>query len=178
MRLKNFSDYEIYPEEGKVWSYKTNQFVGKPYETISGYWLVTLYDDNGKKHNFYLHRLIWEAVYGKIPENMEINHLDENPSNNVASNLSLCTHKENINWGTRTQRQAEKQRGVPKPTVAEKLTNGKRSKKVAAFKNGVLVLVFPSTMEAQRQGYNSGNVSACCNGKLPHYKGYQWRYLN
>ena len=164
MKIKGFSDYEIFPQEGRVFSYKSNKYIGAQHP--SGYWLVTMYDDYGEKHTSQLHRLIWQAVNGEIPEGYEINHTTEDKNMNGIQHLSLCTHKDNINFGTRNQRDAEKK------------TNGKLSKQVAAFKNGVLVLVFPSTMEAQRQGYNSGAVSRCCNGKLPHYKGYQWRYLN
>lgn len=165
MKLDNFSNYEIYPEEGKVFSYKRNRYIGSKHK--DGYWQVGLMSDDGKQHNFWLHRLIWQAVNGAIPEGMEINHLDENPSNNVISNLSLCTHKENINFGTRNER------------AAEKMTNrSDQSKQVAAFKNGVLVMVFPSANETRRQGYNNGAVSQCCNGKRQSHKGYQWRYLS
>ena len=170
MKLKGFSNYEIYPEEGKVFSYKSNRFIGYPNEAIGGYWQVTLYDDNGKEYHFLLHRLIWEAVNGAIPENMQINHLDENTSNNVISNLSLCTPKENINFGTGIQRRTASR---DYKALAEKLSN-----QVAAYKNGVLVMVFPSTAEAQRQGFHQGNISACCNGIRQSHKGYQWRFLS
>ena len=159
MKLKGFSGYEIYPEEGKVFSYKRKRFVG--YQHPNGYWLVTLTDDNGKAHTFYLYRVIWEAVNGEIPEGLEVNHITEDKNMNGIQHLSLCTHKENINFGTRNERSAKK-----------------RSKQVGAFKNGVLVMTFPSTREAGRQGYAISSVSQCCNGKLPHYKGYEWRFLS
>ena len=48
---------------------------------------------------------------------------------------------------------------------------------VGAYKNYELVMTFPSASEASRNGFDQSNVSDCCNGKLPHYKGYTWRYL-
>lgn len=167
MKLKNFNDYEIDVENGTVWSYKSNRFVGYP--NRQGYWKVTLTDDDGEQHKFYLHRLVWMAVHGEIPEDMEINHLDEDPSNCAIWNLSACSHLENIRYGTRTARAVA---NTDYQTIAEKL-----SKQVGAYRDGVLVMVFQSTREAGRNGFDHGAVSACCNGKLKTHKGYQWIYF-
>lgn len=37
------------------------------------------------------HRLVWESVYGPIPEGMQIHHIDGNKTNNDISNLQLVT---------------------------------------------------------------------------------------
>lgn len=72
-----------------------------------GYLQVYLYKD-GKSTKFYVHRLVYEAFHGKRPEGMEINHIDEDKSNNSIKNLNLMTHKENANWGTCIERRAKK----------------------------------------------------------------------
>ena len=41
-----------------------------------------------------------------------------------------------------------------------------------------IVNVFNSVMEADRQGFDNGNISRCCNGKLKTYKGYKWMFLS
>lgn len=43
--------------------------------------------------NYYMHRLAFLYVTGKIPE--EIDHIDHNPKNNKWGNLRSVTHKEN-----------------------------------------------------------------------------------
>lgn len=165
MRLEGYSNYEIYPETGQVFSYISNSFIGhKDYKT--NYWYCTLYDDNGAKTNWRLHRLIWTVVNGEIPEGMQINHLDENPENNSIFNLSLVTPQENSNWGTRNDR------------IKSKTTNGKCSKSILCLENNNIVHYFPSLMEAERNGFGAGNVCNCCKGKLHIYKGFQWMYLD
>lgn len=42
----------------------------------------------------WVHRMIWEAVYGAIPDGMTIHHLDGNPENNTVANMKLVTPTE------------------------------------------------------------------------------------
>lgn len=162
--FRNYSNYEVYPD-GKIWSYSHKKFL-KPATTKDGYQQVKLYDNEGKMKRYYLHRVVWESVTGApIPKGYEINHISEAKDENFFANLELVSHKENINFGTRNDR------------IAKANTNGKCSKQVGAFKDDELVMTFPSTQEAGRNGFVQGNVSKCCNGKLPHYKGFTWRYI-
>lgn len=41
------------------------------------------------------HRIIWEAVVGKIPEGMQIDHINHDRSDNRIENLRVVTHIEN-----------------------------------------------------------------------------------
>ena len=128
----------------------------KPQINRDGYYLVQLYKQSIRKW-YQVHRIVWEAFNGSIPEGYEINHLDERPVNNALSNLSLVTHKENVNYGTR---------------------NEKCSKPVLQFTlDGILVKEYPSIHQAYREtGFSQGNISSCCNGKLKTAYGYKWRY--
>lgn len=47
-----------------------------------GYWKVT---KDGKVHG--VHRLLWEAAYGPIPEGYVIDHIDRDGFNNALENL-------------------------------------------------------------------------------------------
>ena len=164
--FKNYSKYEVYPD-GRIWSYSRKKFL-KP-TTKNGYKVVCLYDNEGNMKQYLLHRVIYEAVSGKpIPLGMQVNHINEDKTDNrFFENLNLMTPKENSNWGTGIERQSKAR------------INGKRSKQVGAFKDGKLIMTFPSTREAGRQGFNQGNVAKCCRGVKSYktYKGYTWRYI-
>lgn len=168
---KNFSNYEIFAD-GRIWS-KVRKKWKKPSKKSDGYMKICLKDDDGKQHTPNVHTVIFLAVNGlhKLPKGYEINHIDEDKTNNAIWNLELVTRKENINWGTGNERRSKALKG--------KIPAANPPKRVGAYdKNGELVMVFPSTAEAGRQGYNQGSVCACCNGKRKTHKGYEWRYLD
>ena len=59
-------------------------------------------DRNGYKrfkigeHIYSIHRLVYEAFIGEIPEGMKVDHIDGNRSNNKVSNLRLVTQSDNM----------------------------------------------------------------------------------
>lgn len=165
-KFRDYNKYEVY-EDGRIFSYYTNKFL-KPRTNKYGYQQVILTDNEGKRKTYLLHRVVWESVTGSpIPKGLQINHRNEIKTSNMITNLELMTPKQNVNFGSRNARAAK-----------SNTNNPKRSKMVGAFKNDELVLVFPSTREAHRQGFGQGNVVNCCLGKMKTYKGYTWKYLN
>lgn len=91
MKIKKFSDYEIYPNEGKIFSLKSNKFIGA--KNKKGYWQCSLYADDGIVWQTKVHRVVWIVCNGEIPQGYEVNHIDENKDNNSIDNLELVTHK-------------------------------------------------------------------------------------
>lgn len=157
--FKNFTKYEVY-EDGRIWSYSRKKFL-KPQTNHNGYQRVSLSDNEGKQKSYFVHRIVYEAVSGEpIPENLQVNHISEDKTDCSFANLNILTPKENINYGTGIERRTKTQ-----------------SKQVGAFKNGELIMVFPSTMEAGRNGFSHSHISYCCNGKRKTHKGYEWKYL-
>lgn len=68
-----------------------------------GYLSVDL-SSNGKTKRFLVHRLVAEAFIPNPYNLPEVNHLDEDKTNNRVDNLEFCNHKYNLNFGTRTDR--------------------------------------------------------------------------
>ena len=71
-----------------------------------GYKRVTLWE-NGKKFNISVHRLVATAFIDNPNGYDEINHKDEDKTNNNVNNLEWCTRIYNLNYGTRNKRSAE-----------------------------------------------------------------------
>lgn len=51
---------------------------------------------NLKGQHFLVHRAVWEAFNGPIPEGYDIDHIDGDPHNNYLNNLRAVTHVENL----------------------------------------------------------------------------------
>ena len=77
-----------------------------PTKDKNGYLKVNL-SCNGKHNIIRVHRLVTEAFLPN-PDNLpEVNHKDEDKTNNRVENLEWCDHKYNMNYGTRNIRAKE-----------------------------------------------------------------------
>ena len=167
--VKGYEDYEV-SNLGRVKSLGNNKSRKEKLLSLGkdrdGYLRVNLYK-NGIGKYFFVHRLVWQTFVGEIPEGMQCNHIDEDKGNNRVENLNLMTSKENINWGTHNTRMA-----------AARINHPQMSKLVEAIDKITVkvVFVFPSTMEAGRQGFDHGAVAACCRGERNSHGGFIWRY--
>lgn len=50
----------------------------------------------GLNKKILVHRMVWEAFNGPIPENVDIDHIDGDQSNNSLNNLQILSHSENL----------------------------------------------------------------------------------
>lgn len=158
--IEGYPDYMV-SSDGKVYSLKN----GKKEELKTriekrGYMDVPLYT-NSQCVRKRVHRLVAEAFITN-PDNLpQVNHKDEDKTNNCVENLEWCTAEYNNNYGAHNER------------VAKTLTNRKDcSVPVVCLETSE---VYSSVCEASRQtGINRGHISSCCNGKLKTAGGYHW----
>lgn len=98
-RWKPIDGYDgkyLISDHGRVYSTYRNDFV--PQSKIDKrhkYHDVKLYKDGINKHHL-VHRLVAEYFVPKIDGCDEVNHIDNNQSNNHYTNLEWCTHQENM----------------------------------------------------------------------------------
>ena len=138
----------------------------KPRAGRYGYLRISVSNGSGKKKLLKVHRLVCSAFH-KNPENKPcVNHIDENKTNNTASNLEWCTYKENNNHGTRNKRAGK--------AIAKAL-----SEPVGQYtRDGKLIKVWQSASEVQRQlGYSSSCISGVARGVRKTAYGYVWKYI-
>lgn len=96
VRVRDLPNYEI-STEGSVRSIvsgtvlKTYLSGRKGYEYRS----VELYDGHSKKRKLLLHRLVWSSFCGEVPEDMHIDHKDNDKFNNSLENLQCVSIKQN-----------------------------------------------------------------------------------
>lgn len=128
-----------------------------------GYNSVCLSKDGVQKRHL-VHRLVAYAFLNNPNGYPEVNHKDENKSNNCVSNLEFCTSKYNANYGNRN-----------KKVVDTKKTKG-LLKKVVCVETGV---VYDTISDAARSinGWRS-NIWKCIKDGSGTSGGYHWKYAS
>ena len=216
--MKDFHDLEVYAcidgfpnylvtSKGRVLSLKDNN--GKDrikelnqFKDKYGYMFVSLYKNN-KLHSKKVHRLVAQAFIPNPDNKIEVNHIDENKTNNHVSNLEWMTHKENINHGTRNERasksntgkkrseeakrkMSEKHKGKKlseetkrKMSESRKGVNNYKARAVIGFKiNGCSMKYYSFINECRKDGFIPCHISSCCKNKRKSHKGYKWYYAD
>lgn len=106
-KIKGFEkvlDIYFITKDGKVYSNKKEGYLNVT-DNGHGYKNVSLKIKGERKwKKCYVHRLVALAYIPNNDYNLEVNHKDENKSNNNVENLEWITHKENNNYGTKKER--------------------------------------------------------------------------
>lgn len=168
---KEVIDYEGLYEvnsNGEIRNSLTERKLSPNYSNSSGYGQVNLRKDKIPR-TFLIHRLVAQAFIENKKNLPEVNHIDEDKTNNHVSNLEWCTSKQNANHGTRVDRC----NGIRKNNT----TNMKSVIGISLLEN--TNITFPSINEAARNGFDKYAIIKCCKNQkgFKSHKGYRWEYI-
>ena len=164
--ITGYEGYYQVSDQGRVKSLerkgRKSERILKPSMDRDGYLQVGLHA-GGKQKTLKVHRLVCQVFHENPDNKPEVNHINENASDNRACNLEWSTRIENITHGTRTERSAKTQ-----------------SKPVAQYaQDGELIEIWPSTREVERQtGFRHGYICQSANGKRKQAYGFIWKYVS
>lgn len=178
-----------------------------------GYTVITLCKDGKLTSPKKISRL--EAIAFDLPipeelkdipiEDLEVDHIDTNRTNDILNNLRWTDHYGNMNNQLTKKHISEAQKGKKMPPRTEEWkrkmsemlkgrkigeewrrkigegnkNNSKISKVVLQIDRytNEIINEFPSTMEVERQlDFANSDISACCLGKRKTAYGYKWSY--
>lgn len=119
---------------------------------------MTIYlSKQGKGKNYRVHRLVAEAFIPNPENKPQVNHIDENKTNNKVKNLEYCDNRYNSSYGTRGLR------------IGSKL-----SRKVKCIETGI---IYSSISEASKEtNITTSNIIAVCQGIYKQTHNCHWTY--
>lgn len=172
----------VHSKDGKYKSIKG--VVLRNQKCSNGYLFVNLSKD-GKVRTGLTHRLVALAFVKGFQDGKEVNHINEDKTDNRASNLEWITHQSNSVHGTKIERTQKtfKERGVSKgannPMFGKFGSLNPRSKKIMQMDmNGNLIKIFDSAASAARElKGNASFISRTTKGYYNQAYGYKWKYL-
>ena len=131
----------------------------KQCKSKDGYLKVCLFK-NGKQTTFSVHRIVASAFINNYNNYPEINHKDEDKTNNCVENLEWCDRKYNVNYGS---------------AIEKMVQTRKLRKKILCIETNQ---IFNSCRDAGKSvNVDHGNISKCANGIYETSAGYHWKYI-
>lgn len=120
----------------------------------------------GKYKTISIHRLVAMAFVDGYSEGLEVNHIDENHSNNVSTNLEWITHKNNVVYATFT------------PRRMDTLHKTKRIRNIIQKDiSGVIIAKYNSIKEAsQKSGVPYMTIKNILHRGIRWRKDYIWEF--
>ena len=152
--VAGFPSYRV-DKSGNV--YNAKKRILKQHMTNNGYLRVSVNNEHEKHKTLLVHRVVATAFIPNAGNLPQVNHIDENKTNNSADNLEWCTAKQNLEHS----RVIEQARAANFQRV-ECVTTGKAYNSIKEVTNEL--------------GLSHGNIVACCKGRRKMCGGLEWKY--
>lgn len=145
---------------GNVYSVRSDKRL-KHSKNRGGYLFVVLCTD-GKQKQFKVHRLVAISFLTNPDNKPQVNHIDEDKTNNRLDNLEWVTAKENTNYGSRNKKAAK--------------SNSKNIKVI--YQDNTYEYWDSATVFAQEYGNGADKryISAVLKGKIKSHLGLRFEY--
>lgn len=91
--VRNWEDYYLVSNKGFVYSLKSKRLLTLD-KNNTGYYRVSFYN-KGKKERVFIHRLVAETFIPNPENKKQVNHINEDKSDNSVKNLEWTTQEEN-----------------------------------------------------------------------------------
>lgn len=140
------------------YNYKTERIMKLNRNKRDGRYSVILCKSPTEHKRIHIHRIVAQAFVENPKGYDEINHIDENPANNNASNLEWCDRKYNMNYGKMRKMYDSMKRPI------------------RAF-NEDASQDFDGFSDAEKLGYKRYKVVYAIEHGTKAY-GYRWEYIN
>lgn len=158
--ITGFENYMV-SNLGRVYSKKSGLIL-KPGMDKKGYLRVSFYE-HGKSNTYKLHRLVAKAFIENPDDLPQVNHKNEDKTDNRVENLEWCTNSYNRYYGTATERTQKANMNCESTSVPVRCIETHK--------------VYPSIREAERDT-GAKNIFWCCIGKRKTSNGFHWEYAN
>ena len=159
--------------------YRRTEKILKPQLQNNGYLHIKL-SQKDKTKCILVHRLVAQ-VFIPNPNNLpQVNHINEDKTDNRVENLEWCTQKYNINYGNGISKRVKtnKENGTYKK-IGE-INSKIRSKSILQFsKDNSFIRKWDCIMDVQRElGYDNKQICSCLKNRQKTAKGFKWVYAD
>lgn len=182
--IKGFEGKYAACSDGNIWSYWLKDIMSLQQHSDKRLF-VGLFKD-GKQKKYQVARIIAETFIPNPLGLPEVNHRDEDVTNNSVDNLEWCDRTYNCNYGTRNERivDTRKKRNPDnecyRKTVETRTSKGcsNAEKRIVQYSlNGEYIGIYNSVSEAERAtGIGRSQIRRCSKGILKQTGGYRFEY--
>lgn len=159
--IKDFPNYEISTKGNIRNIIRQSKLLRKQINNV-GYEYVILSNKTTKHKTLTVHRLVARTFLDNYNNNLEVNHINGNKTDNRIENLEMISHKENV-----------------KKRYEIGIVDNNYKKVNQYDLNGNYINSWDKIIDIERKlGFYHQHISSCCKHKLKTAYGYIWRYAS